>query len=335
MKDSEMDQSISLIQNTFSNMNNITSSLDDHGFGSDSYEETKTKSKKKPQKKKSEKGEENFPISIEDLEFLEKNYISENKIDENNMAASRSRRSTAGKRKIKSPYDVIVIDKKKMVIEDDFDMDWDRDFIKNDKKQENLITKDEKPDSFNQKLFDYKSFNSNQNSLSENKKSFPNLSNSNNKIQSQNSLLNNLNNLNNFNPHSEHTNWLSKQNEEKKEYKNNDILPSINLNDINILSDEYSLSMVDSPTPTTTNMVENNQGKNLAKKSKEEIEEKELPADKKTRFADFIKSKKEKLLENPDILPKRNNVNKKEDSADKISKLFFIILFFIFLIFRV
>lgn len=102
--------------------------------GSDSYEIEKadrnkkpTSKKKPPQKKKTkrddiEENEENFPISMEDLEFLTRNYVPDespmlNKKRSINGSFSNSQTHSLRK-KPTSSYDVIVINKRKMIVED-------------------------------------------------------------------------------------------------------------------------------------------------------------------------------------------------------------------------
>ena len=112
---------------------------------------------------------------MEDIEFITNNYITENNNEESsvnekvekakgkNMKNSNSKsnnQSTRSNRNLinaeKRDYKDIIINKKKMTIEDD-------EFMHDDSvAPDAIVCIDEKPDkntNFNQKLFDYKSFN--------------------------------------------------------------------------------------------------------------------------------------------------------------------------------
>ena len=276
----------------------------------------KTKKKQTSQKKKITKQEhieveENFPISMEDLEFLTKNYIPDNNNSESPMIGKKRSGSS---RKTKSPYDVIVINKKKMIVDEEYDIDMDMnmnmDFSDKEfeKRESNSITKDkimndDKPDNFNQKLFDYKSFNH----IHTNTTTGNNVLNSN--------LTCNTTNVNptgceikkeeekNNKLNTEDSKWISKVNDEKKNEDKESLLTAdltLSLADLNAISkieEDFAKMEDDIIKPVT--VVETNSTK------------------KKTSFADFIKQKKEKLIQSPNLIKKPTPKKNKEEEINK------------------
>ncbi len=259
---------------------------EDWDYKEEKVDKVRKPKKKSQSKKKQDEDEESFPISMEDLEYLAQNFVSES------HTPHGKNESTSKKKKAK--YDVIVIDKKKMKVEEDFsevdlgDLDYfdDENSIKINK-NENIV----KPDSFNQKLFDYKSF-------------------SNGKILNSETPKNS-NNTNNLKPTPEDSKWLTKVNLEAKA---RDILLS---NDQEILPNSFSAAMsLSLDKEENLNLM----NKKVSPDTSNNSEKKES-----TRFSDFMRRKKEILNNNPDknIIPKPKDIsnNKPEESIYYLNRL--------------
>jgi hypothetical protein len=288
--------------------------------------ETNKKSNRKTANKSINDDEnENFPISLEDLEFLTKNYISESK-----DCPSTSKKLKNNK-KLKSPYDIIVINKTKMTVDNHYDFennfDSDKEILKKGKDDQN--EKEEikvQQIDFKEKLFDYKNFNSNNNNFVSNlvinnqtnlvvnkdNKDNINLNKSSDYNSNANTDNNNINNINQSSTYSINKNidtskWLTKHSQEAK-----DILSSndqINLN--RMISDNLSLSLVEIPAKNLAidnNLISNN--KNITENNNLESTDSNIAIDtindkKQTKISEFLKIKKENLAKNPKMFDKK------------------------------
>jgi hypothetical protein len=177
----------------------IPTNFGDWGYKEEKPEKVKKPKKKNPPKKRKENDDDSFPISIQDLEYLAENFVSDSVTPHGKKESSN--------KKIKANFDVIVIDKKKMKVDEESsemdlgDLDYFDDEICKNRLEENIV----KPESFNQKLFDYKNFARSEET---------NLKNGNSHSHNTNLLTNKV---------SDDSKWLSKDNKTKEILLSNDL----------------------------------------------------------------------------------------------------------------
>jgi hypothetical protein len=229
--------------------------------------------------------EENFPISIEDLDYLTKNYITEEtngNCDERNYSNNKNKNSSSRKKKNQTE-NVITIKKKDVQLDESLVEFFGKNNIEEEDFKELPVQIDKNTENnFVQKLFDYKTFSQ---SIKKSEKE---------NFNKENNELNNEN---------ESSKWITRNELDSKSTNGN------NNNYDNFVNCEKTFSL--------------NQNFDFNKKNENKIENENMTEKKKTKFSDFCSNyMKANLLSDkknfvPNLVMKDEKNNSDEDEQNK------------------